>query len=164
MTNDGHGFGSEPAEGVDSAPVAGTGAKTPEATLRTALLIYAAINAVSGVLFLALPRFIWDTIGGVEDVYIQAYDSTRMVGGVFIALAIGALLVARNPRGQNTLVTVMVIEAALAAVGGFWTLFADDAPTNLPLEILIPAASAAVAGYLGWARVKARRILGTDDA
>jgi len=135
---------------------------TPESTLRSALLVYAAVNGITGALLLLFPRFVWDTIGGSADLFSPAYDSTRMAGGALFALAVGALLVIRAPRGQNTLVTVMVLEAALVAVGGFWNLFVDEPPTNLWFEIVLPFGAAAVGAYLAWARIKARKILRTD--
>ena len=135
---------------------------TPEATLRSALLVYAAVNGITGALLLLFPRFIWDTVGGSADLFSPAYDSTRMAGGALFALAVGALLVIRAPRGQNTLVTVMVLEAALVAAGGFWNLFVDEPPTNLWFEIVLPVGAAAVAAYLAWARIRARKILRTD--
>ena len=85
-----------------------------------------------------------------------------MAGGALLALAIGALLVIRSPRGQNTLVTVMVLEATLVAVGGFWNLFVDEPPTNLWFEIVMPVGAAAVGVFLAWARFKARKVLAAD--
>jgi hypothetical protein len=132
---------------------------TPAGTLRTAMLVYAAVNGVSGLILLLFPRVVWDTIGGAADLYAVAYDSTRLAGGPLIALAVAALVVLRDPRGQSTLVSVMVTEATLVAFGGWWNLVADDVPTNLWFEIAIPVASTVLAVYLAWARVRARRIL-----
>jgi hypothetical protein len=147
------------AGGSQVPEVSGT---TPEARLRSALLVYASVNGITGFLLLAFPRFIWHTVGGSPDLFDPAYASTRLTAGALLALAVGALLVIRDPRGQNTLVTVMVVEAVLVAVGGFWNVAVDESPTNLWFEIFVPSVSAAVAGYVGWARIKARRILRAD--
>ncbi|MDX1691756.1 MAG: hypothetical protein R3290_12110 [Acidimicrobiia bacterium] len=133
--------------------------KGPDTTLRTAMFVYAAVNGVSGLLLLAFPRLVFDTIAGSADLYAVAYDSMRLAGGPLVALAVAALVVMRDPTGRNTLVTVIVLEAVLVAVGGWWNLLADDPPTNLWFEVAVPVASTVLAGYVAWARVAARRIL-----
>jgi hypothetical protein len=139
-----------------SKPLAG---RSPEGTLATALLAYAAVNGLSGLLIALFPTAFWDTIGGAADIYDRAYDSTRFAGGALLALAIGALLVLRRPAGQQTLVTVFALEATLVTLAVFTNIVADDAPTDLWFEIVMLLGAGAVAGYLWWARFKARRIL-----
>jgi hypothetical protein len=139
-----------------SRPIAG---RSPEGTLATALLAYAAVNGLSGLLIAFFPRAFWDTIGGAADIYDRAYGSTRFAGAALLALAVGALLVLRRPAGQQTLVTVFALEATFVTLAIFTTLVADDAPTDIWFEILMLLGAGAVAGYLWWARFKARNIL-----
>jgi hypothetical protein len=124
------------------------------------LLAYAAVNGLSGLLIALFPTAFWNAIGGAADIYDRAYDSTRFAGGALLALAVGALLVLRNPRGQQTLVTVFALEATLVTLAVFTNILADDTPTDLWFEIVMLLGAGAVAGYLWWARIKARRILG----
>jgi hypothetical protein len=133
--------------------------RTPEGTLGIALLAYAGLNGLSGLLILLFPRFFWDVIGGAADLYGRAYDSTRFAGGALIALAVAALLVLRKPKGQNTLVTIMAVEATLVALGVVANIAFDDTPTDLWFELLMAAGSLGLAGYLWWARIVARRVL-----
>jgi len=133
--------------------------RTPEGTLATALLAYAAVNGLSGLLVALFPTAFWNTIGGAADLYDRAYDSTRFAGAALLALAVGALLVLRKPAGQQTLVTVFALEATLVTLAIFTNLVGDDTPTDLWFEIVMLLGAGGVAGYLWWARIKARGIL-----
>ena len=104
-----------------------------------------------------------DTIGGGADIYDRAFDLFRFSGGALVALAIGALMVLRKPEGQHTLMTVMALEATLVAAAIITNIAIDDTPTDLWFELLIAIVCAALAGYLWWARIKARRILGFPE-
>jgi hypothetical protein len=147
----------------DGLPEEATGrplpGRSPEGTLATALLAYAAVNGLSGLLIALFPTAFWDTIGGAADIYDRAYDSTRFAGGALLALAIGALVVLRRPAGQQTLVTVFALEATLATVAVFTNIVADDTPTDLWFEIVVLLGAGGVAGYMWWARFRARRVL-----
>lgn len=147
----------------DGLPEEATGrplpGRSPEGTLATALLAYAAVNGLSGLLIALFPTAFWDTIGGAADLYDRAYDSTRFAGGALLALAIGALVVLRRPAGQQTLVTVFALEATLATVAAFTNIVADDTPTDLWFEIVVLLGAGGVAGYMWWARFRARRVL-----
>jgi len=138
-------------------------ARTPEGTLATALLAYAGINGIFGLVLLFFPRFLLDTIGGGADIYDRAFDLFRFSGGALVALAVGALMVLRKPEGQHSLVTVMAIEATLVAAAIITNIAIDDTPTDLWFELLIAIVCAALAGYLWWARIRARRILGFPE-
>jgi hypothetical protein len=153
---------SRPPERPKSAqptPKAARVPRTPEGTLGVALLVYAAVNGVSGLLIAFLPRLFWDTIGGASGDLGRALDSTRFAGGALIALAIGALLVLRRPDGQHTLVTVFALEATFVAAGLATNVLVDDTVTHVAFDWVMLLGCAAVAGYLWWARVKARKIL-----
>jgi hypothetical protein len=117
------------------------------------------VNGLSGLLIALFPTAFWDTIGGAADIYSRAYDSTRFAGAALLALAIGALLVLRRPAGQQTLVTVFALEATLVTLAILTTIVADDAPTDLWFEIVMLLGAGGVAGYMWWARFKARKIL-----
>lgn len=133
--------------------------KAPEGTLASALIAYAGLNGVAGVLLLLIPRFVFVTMGRAPRDFGAYFDVTRFVGGILIALAVGALLVLRKPQGQNTLVTVLALEATLVAVGLLMTIFIDTAPTSGLFNWLMAVISAALAVYLWWARIKARKVL-----
>jgi hypothetical protein len=134
-------------------------ARTPQATLNTALLAYAAVNGLSGLAITLFPRFFWETFGSADGDFVRALDSTRFGGAALFALAIGALLVLRRPAGQQTLVTVFALEATFVTAALIANVFVDDTVTGLLFDWVMLLGCAAVAGYLWLARFKARRIL-----
>ncbi len=55
---------------------------TPETTLGTALLAYAALNGLTGLFMLSFPRALWVSIGGAEGAEISAMRARgRRAGG-----------------------------------------------------------------------------------
>lgn len=132
---------------------------TPETTLGTALLAYAGLNGLAGLFMLTFPRALWVTIGGADAFFDRAYASTRFAGAALVTLAVAALLVIRKPSRQSTLVTVLALEATLVAVATLVNAVADDVPTDLWFEWLIALGSIALAAFLWWARIVARKAL-----
>ena len=133
--------------------------RAPEGTLASALIAYAALNGLAGVLLLVIPRFVWVTVGRIPSIGGVHLDSTRFAGGALVALAIGALLVLRKPKGQHTLVTVLALEATLVAIGLLMNIFIDDVTTSDLFNWVMAIISAALTVYLWWARIKARKVL-----
>lgn len=133
--------------------------RTPERTLVTAMLVVVGVAGIYGGLLLAAPRFVWVTIGGAAELHGPAYDGTRFVGGLLVGLAIAALFVLRSPSTQNTLVTVMAIQATAAAAGDLLTVLGDDAATAWWFEWGVAIVTSGLALYLWWARFRARRLL-----
>lgn len=153
-----------PAE--EAAPVRDAAARrprermTPETTLGTALLVYAAANGLAGLLMLTFPRVLWVSIGGASGETVgNAYASARFAGAALAALALAALLVMRKPAGQGTLVTVLAIEATLVAVATVVNGVADDVPTDDWFTWLVALGSVALAGFMWWARIVGRKVL-----
>ena len=133
---------------------------TPQTTLGTALLAYAALNGVTGLLMLSFPRALWVSIGGAEgEAVSNAYSSTRFAGAALAALAVAALLVMRRPARQSTLVTVLTLEATLVAVATVLNSIVDDVPTDGWFTWMIALGSVALAGFMWWARIIARKVL-----
>jgi hypothetical protein len=132
---------------------------TPQTILATALLAYAALNGLAGLLMLTFPRALWISIGGAEGEGVaNAYASTRFAGAALVTLAMAALLVMRKPSRQNTLVTVLAIEATLAAAATLVNGLIDEVPTDGWFTWLVALGSVALAGLMWWARVLARRV------
>lgn len=133
---------------------------TPQTTLGTALLAYAGLNGLAGLFMLTFPRALWVSIGGAEGESAgNAYASTRFAGAALAALAVAALLVMRKPARQNTLVTVLCIEATLVAVATVLNGVIDDVPTDGWFTWLVAIGSVVLAGFMWWARIVARKIL-----
>jgi len=133
---------------------------TPQTTLGTALLAYAALNGLTGLLMLSFPRALWVSIGGAEgEAVSNAYSSTRFAGAALAALAVAALLVMRRPARQSTLMTVLTLEATLVAVATVLNGVVDDIPTDGWFTWLIAVGSVALAGFMWWARIIARKVL-----
>jgi len=154
---------SQPAETPDPGAAAGgkTRAKmTPEATLGTALLAYAGLNGLPGLLMLTFPRAWWVSIGGASAVDAgSAYTSTRFAGAMMVTLALAALLVVRRPERQSTLVTLLCVGATLVAAATFINAVADRPPTSLWFEWLVALGSIGLAGFMWWARIMGRKAL-----
>ena len=133
---------------------------TRETALGTALLAYAALNGLAGLVMLSFPRALWVSIGGAEGEGVgNAYASTRFAGAALAALAVAALLVMRKPARQSTLVTVLAIEATLAAAATVLNGAIDEVPTDGWFTWLIALGSVVLAGLMWWARVVARKVL-----
>jgi len=133
---------------------------TPQTTLGTALLTYAALNGLAGLFMLTFPRALWVSIGGAEGASVEnAYASTRFAGAALAALAVAALLVMRKPSHQSTLVTVLTIEATLVAVATVLNGVVDDVPTDDWFTWLVAIGSVALAAFMWWARFVARKVL-----
>lgn len=133
---------------------------SPQTTLGTALLTYASLNGLAGLFMLAFPRALWASIGGAEGESVgNAYASTRFAGAALAALAVAALLVMRKPARQSTLVTVLCLEATLVAAATVLNGIVDDVPTRAWFTWLIALGSVALAGFMWWARIVARKIL-----
>ena len=154
-----------PAEAAPT-PLEAAGARrprdrmTPQTALGTALLAYAALNGLGGLFMLAFPHALWVSIGGAQGEAVgNAYASTRFAGAALVALAVAALLVMRKPAHQSTLVTVLAIEATLAAAGTVLNGVVDDVPTGDWFTWLIAVVSVALAGFMWWARIFARKVL-----
>jgi hypothetical protein len=136
------------------------GRMTPQTALDAALLAYAALNGLAGLFILTFPRVLWISIGGAEgEIVGNAYASTRFAGAALVALAVTALLVMRKPAHQSTLVTVLATEATLAAAGTVLNGVVDDVPTGAWFTWLIAVVSVALAGFMWWARIFARKVL-----
>jgi hypothetical protein len=148
----------------EAAKAGGGRAKmTPETTLGTALLAYAGLNGLTGLLMLTFPKALWVSIGGAEGPgMVQAYSSTRFAGGAMVALAIAALLVIRRPAHQSTLATLLCLEATLAAIGTILNAVVDDVPTSAWFTWLIALGSLALAGFMWWGRILGRKALRGD--
>lgn len=132
---------------------------TPQTILGTALLAYAALNGLAGLLMLTFPRALWVSIGGAEGEGISdAYTSTRFAGAALVTLAVAALLVMRRPSRQNTLVTLLAIEATLVAAATVLNGIIDEVPTDGWFTWLVALGSVALAGLMWWARVAARKV------
>lgn len=157
----------EPTPGpATPAPVEATSARrprqhmTPETTLGTALLAYAAANGLAGLFMLTFPRALWVSIGGAEGEGVaNAYASTRFAGAALAALAVAALLVMRKPAGQSTLVTVLAVEATLVAVASVLNGVIDEVPTDGWFTWVVALGSVALAGFMWWARIFSRKVL-----
>ena len=133
---------------------------TPQTALGTALLAYAGLNGLAGLFMLSFPRALWVSIGGAEGESVaNAYASTRFAGAALAALAVAALLVMRKPAHQSTLVTVLCVEATLVAVATVLNGVVDDVPTDGWFTWLVALGSIALAGFMWWARVVARKVL-----
>jgi hypothetical protein len=137
-------------------------ARTPEATLNTALMVSAVVALLYGVPILLVPSVFWGTVGGADNDALAALESMRWSGGVLAGLGLAAIFAIREHRGQRTFVTGLAFASAAAAVG-LW-LSAVNGEFSDVLDFwfywLATLVATGLAAYLWWARIKARSLLG----
>jgi uncharacterized membrane protein HdeD (DUF308 family) len=123
--------------------------------LKVVLVIYAVISLVYGLGFLFVPGVLVNMGGGNP----MDFYELRWSGGVIIALAIGALLVLRNPAKQGALVTTLALASSLAGLAKLYSVLAHEYSgatwfVTLPAVILL-----IVSALLWWSQQRAKKIL-----
>ena len=92
-------------------------------TVRLILWIYLVDNLAFGLLALAAPAFLVQTLGAEPAFH---YFWLRWAGGVLVAVALGAWMAQRDPIQERTFVTFALGAALLAGVGLLWAELAGE--------------------------------------
>ena len=118
-------------------------------TSQTILYIVAIVDLVYGLLFLLVPRWLFDLS---QDPNVPADPGwVRWSGGLLIGVGIAAGLAAANPETQKPLVVGLFVATTLIALSLLYTLLLGGyagAQWFLWLPILINAALAVALGWL----------------
>ena len=95
--------------------------------LKIVLIIYAVVCLVYGLAYLIFPDALVKMSGG-DPVF---HGWLRWSGGILIALGIGSILVAGNPKGQGIFVTTIALGGLLAGLALLfaWITIEEDANT-----------------------------------
>ncbi len=104
--------------------------------LNVALIIYIVIVLIYGVLYFLAPQVLVKAQGGDP----VASGWLRWVGGVLIALGVGAIMVYRNPLKQDAFIVTITVGCLLAGLAMLYALLfeltGDTWFTVLPMVIL----------------------------
>lgn len=95
--------------------------------LKNVIIIYAVVCLVYGLAYLIVPDALVKMSGG-DPVF---HGWLRWSGGILIALGIGSILVAGNPKGQGIFVTTIALGGLLAGLALLfaWITIEEDANT-----------------------------------
>jgi hypothetical protein len=109
--------------------------------LKVALILYAILALVYGLVYLFIPEIYVKSTGSepVSSAWI------RWIGGILIALGIGAIMVFRNPEKQGIFIKVSAIGALIAGLTDLYSLFFEkvgDTWSSLAPAILLLILSA----------------------
>jgi thiamine transporter ThiT len=123
--------------------------------LKVVLIILAVIAFVYGFGFLFVPGI----LVGLSRANPVEFSWLRWMGGVVIALGIGALMVSSKPEKQGIFVTSMALATLFAGLGNLYSWIMQEYSgatwfTALPTCFLL-----VLSGLLWWGRGKAKGIL-----
>jgi len=124
--------------------------------LQVALWVYLVDALAFGAVIFFAPAFTVETLGDAPGF---DYWWVRWAGGLLLALALGAALMIRKPRGQGTMVIVFATALFLVGVGLFWSWLAgqyDGAAWFLALTLV---ATFPVSALLWYAYSQNREVL-----
>lgn len=123
--------------------------------LKFTLIIFAVISLVYGFGFLFVPGI----LVGLSRANPVEFNWLRWMGGVVIALGIGALMVSSKPEKQGIFVTSMALATLFAGLGNLYSWIMQEYSgatwfTALPTCLLL-----AISCLFWWGRGKAKGIL-----
>jgi len=123
--------------------------------LKFTLIIFAVISLVYGFGFLFVPGLLVKLSEGNP----VDFNWLRWMGGVVIALGIGALMVSSKPEKQGIFVTSMALATLFAGLGNLYSWIMQEYSgatwfTALPTCLLL-----VLSGLLWWGRGQAKGIL-----
>ena len=124
--------------------------------LQVALWVYLVDALAFGVVIFFMPEFTVETLGDAPGF---DYWWVRWAGGLLLALALGAALVVRRPRGQGAMVIVFATALFLVGVGLLWSWLAGQYDGAAWFLVLTLAATFPVSALLWYAFLKNREVL-----
>jgi hypothetical protein len=125
--------------------------------LKGVLVLFAIVTFVYGVGYLLIPGEFVKMSGSapIDNGWI------RWSGGVLVGLAIGAVLVRKNPRGQGPFVTSMTWGSFLAGLGLLYTWLVGETPVQTWYIAVATVIVLLLAVLLQWSRTMAKELLKT---
>ncbi|MBN2481376.1 MAG: hypothetical protein JXB19_06535 [Bacteroidales bacterium] len=122
--------------------------------LKAVLMITAIVNFIYGIAFFFVPDFLVK-ISGSDPVF---HGWLRWSGGLEIAFAVGALLVALKPINQGIFVTTMALGSLLIGIALLWAWLTMEAG-NVWFTALPAILALVISALLWWSRQQAKEIL-----
>ena len=122
--------------------------------LRVALILYAVLALVYGLVYLIIPESYVASTGSepIPAAWI------RWIGGILIALGIAAIMVYRNPLKQGIFIQISAIGSLIAGLTDLYSLFFESVGDTW--SSLAPAIALIILSILLWVSLQqARSIL-----
>jgi hypothetical protein len=132
--------------------------RDPADTLRIALLVYLVVNLVVGVPLMLVPTGFLDFIG-VDEAIAAELGGLRLFGAMLVAWGIAAMLVVARPAGRAYFVTAGALQLSFGAAAILYTWLVGDSFGAVWFRAVTSAVLVASAGYLWWARYRARAVM-----
>ena len=123
--------------------------------LKIVLIIYAVVCLVYGLVYLIVPDVLVNMSGG-DPVF---HGWLRWSGGILIALGVGSLLVAGNPKGQGIFVTTVALGGLLAGLALLLAWITAEEGTNKWVPALPTIIVLALSCLLWLSRQQAKDVL-----
>ena len=123
--------------------------------LKFALIIFAVISLVYGFGFLFVPGLLVKLSEGNP----VDFNWLRWMGGVVIALGIGALMVSSKPEKQGIFVTSMALATLFAGLGNLYSWIMQEYSGATWFTALATCLLLAISCLFWWGRGKAKVIL-----
>ena len=116
--------------------------------LKAALILYAVLALVYGVIYLFIPEAYVKSTG--SDPVPSAW--IRWIGGILIALGIGAIMVFRKPLKQGIFIAMSAIGTLIAGLTDLYSLFFESVGNTW--SSLAPAILLLILSALLWISLK----------
>ena len=123
--------------------------------LKTVLIIFAIVNLIYGLAFFFAPDYMV-SLSGEAPVF---HGWIRWPGGLQVALAIGAVLVALKPEKQGIFVTTMALGSLFIGIALLWAWLTASEMFNVWFTALPTLVALVLSLLLWWSGQRAKAIL-----
>ena len=148
--------------GTGSAPAA-RAIRDPSTLLTYAMVVYVFINLLFALPLLIAPSSFFDAIG-LSSIVAGQLAGLRWVGAVLLAWAISGILVLARPGGRAIFVTTGALQLTLGALAFAYSWSIGEYDWSLWYQMFATLILVAGAGYMSWARLRARNVLKGEEA
>ena len=137
--------------------------RDPSSTLATAMVAYIFVTLVFALPLVILPETFFDIIG-LDDRVARDLGGLRWVGAMLLAWAVTGILVMAKPEGRSVFVTAGALQLTLGAAAFVYSWSISEYEWSTWYHVLAAAILAACAGFLWWARLRARHVFKPPEA
>ena len=120
--------------------------------LRVVLVIFAVVSLVYGVVFLIVPG-VWENMSGGDPF---DYSWVRWAGGFLVALAVGAVIIARKIENQGVFAFVLALATLLGGLGTVYSMIAGEYSGYFDFIAVAAGLMLVMSGLLWWSLIRAK--------